>query len=121
MMAMAPLAMAPRSPFLLHRERSELRDSPELAHHIAWAYTRRPARRLLEETASALRRFDARTWDDMRLPATTWVVASRDTVLPPEHQVASAKHFDANVVEVDAQHSMVLEAPEAVNEILGSL
>ena len=121
MMAMAPMAMAPRSPFLLHRERSELRGSPEMAHHIAWAYTRRPARRVLEETASALRRFDARTWDDFLLPTTTWVVASRDNVLPPEHQVASADHFDADVVEVDAQHSMVLEAPEVVSKILGSL
>ena len=118
MMTMAPLAMAPRSPFLIHRERSELRDAPELADHIAWAYTRRPAHRLLDETAAALRRFDARRWTDLSLPPTTWVVATRDSVLDPEHQRASARHFDSDVVEVEAHHSLVVHAPGAVLEIL---
>lgn len=119
MMAMAPYAMAPRSPFLLRAERSDLRNTPHLAHHIAWAYTRRPSRRLLDETATALSRFDARDWVDLGLPAdTTWVIAKQDSILAPEHQIASARHFNATVLEVDAQHSMVVQAPEAVLEIL---
>ena len=118
MMAMAPYAMAPRSPFLLHTERSELRDTQHMAEHIAWAYTRRPVRRLLDETAAALRRFDARDWTDLTLPPTTWVVTSQDSVLAPEHQHASARHFDATVVEVEAQHSMVVQSPAAVLRIL---
>lgn len=119
MMAMAPYAMAPRSPFLLRAERSDLRNTPHVAHHIAWAYTRRPGRRLLDETAAALSRFDARGWDDLGLPAdTTWVVATQDSILAPEHQIASAYHFKAGLVEVDAQHSMVVQAPDVVLEIL---
>lgn len=119
MMAMAPYAMAPRSPFLLRAERSDLRNTPDVAHHIAWAYTRRPGRRLLDETATALSRFDARKWSDLSLPPdTTWVVAKQDTILAPENQLASARHFAATVIEVDAQHSLVVQAPQAVLEIL---
>jgi pimeloyl-ACP methyl ester carboxylesterase len=118
MMALAPYAMAPRSPFLIRTERAELLDSPHLAHHIAWAYTRRPERRLLDETAGALRRFDARDWADLALPPTTWVVATGDGVLAPDHQIASARHFGVEVLEVDAEHSMVVQAPEVVLEIL---
>ena len=119
MMAMAPYAMAPRSPLLLRAERSDLRNTPHLAHHIAWSYTRRPTRRLLDETAAALSRFDARNWSDLTLPPqTTWVVAKQDSILAPEYQLASARHFAATIVEVDAQHSMVVQAPEAVIDIL---
>jgi len=118
MMAVAPYAMAQHSPFLLHNERAEFRLTPALAGQIAWAYTRRPAHRLLDETAAALRRFDAREWTDLALPPTTWVVATRDGVLAPEHQLASAHHFGAEVVEVDAQHSIVVQTPEAVLGII---
>lgn len=119
MMAMAPYAMAPRSPFLLRAERSDLRNAPHVAHHIAWAYTRRPPRRLLDETAAELSRFDAREWSDLDLPRrVTWVVAGQDSILAPEYQRASARRFAATVVEVDAQHSMVVQAPEAVIAIL---
>ena len=118
MMAMAPYAMAPGSPFLMRAEHAELRLAPDRAHQIAWSYTRRPARRLLDETASALSRFDARNWTDLTLPPTTWVVATHDGVLAPEHQISSARHFDARVVEVDAQHSMVVQSPGAVLELL---
>lgn len=117
-MAMAPYVMAQSSPILMHRQRAELRNSPERAHHIAWAYTRRPAGRLLQETASELRRFDAREWPDFCMPPTTWVVTADDGVLSPDHQRASAEWFGADVVEVSAQHSLVVQAPEAVLEIL---
>jgi pimeloyl-ACP methyl ester carboxylesterase len=118
MMAMAPYAMAPHSPVLIHRRRTELRHTPELAEHLAWSYQDRPARRLLGETATALRHFDARHWNDLELPPATWVVAANDGVLAPEHQLASARHFAADVVVVDAQHSMVIESPNEVVEIL---
>jgi hypothetical protein len=118
MMALAPYVMAPRSPFLIRTERAELRQIPHLADQIAWAYTRRPARALLDETAHALRRFDARSWDDLSLPPTTWVVATDDGVLAPDHQRASARHFDVPVMEVAAEHSMVVQSPMAVLGIL---
>ncbi|MDH3539988.1 MAG: alpha/beta hydrolase [Acidimicrobiia bacterium] len=114
MMALAPYVMAPGSPFLIRTERAELRQIPQLADQIAWAYTRRPLRALLDETAQALRRFDARSWTDLSLPPTTWVVATEDGVLAPEHQLASARHFGVPVVEVAAQHSMVVQSPDAV-------
>jgi pimeloyl-ACP methyl ester carboxylesterase len=118
MMTLAPYVMAPRSPFLIRTERAELRQIPHLADHIAWAYTRRPARLLLDETAQALRRFDARDWPDLSLPPTTWVVATDDGVLAPEHQLASARHFGVPVLEVASQHSMVVQSPDTVLGIL---
>lgn len=76
-------------------------------------------RRLLEETAAELRRFDARGWADLKMPPATWVVATEDGVLSPDHQLASARHFDArDVIEVDAEHSLVVQAPQAVRVIL---
>ena len=111
MMAMAPYAMARGSPFLIHTARTELRDTDHMPEHIAWSYTRRPVRRLLDETASELRRFDAREWTDLSLPPTTWVVTTEDSVLSPEHQHASAEHFGAEVIEVEAQHSLVVQRP----------
>lgn len=120
-MAMAPYAMGGRSPILLQRQHAELRGAPDVAEHIAWAYSRRPVRRLLEETAAALSRFDAREWSDLTMPPTTWVVATRDGVLSADHQHTSARHFGADVVEVEAQHSMVLQAPEAVLAILSDV
>ena len=118
MMAMAPYVMAQSSPVLVHRQRAELRSSPERAHHIAWAYTRRPVGRLLQETAAELRRFDARRWDDLRMPPTTWVVATEDGVLSPEHQRASARWFNARMIELPLQHSMVVQDPAAALAIL---
>jgi pimeloyl-ACP methyl ester carboxylesterase len=119
MMAMAPYAMARRSPFLLHTQRSDLLDAPELAPHIAWAYTCRPMPRVMNEAAAALRHFDARKWKDLSLPPTTWVVSTRDSVLAPMHQVASARYFGADVVQLEAQHSMV-QARHNVLDVLAS-
>ena len=118
MMAMAPFVMAQYSPVFVHRQRAELRKAPEMAHHIAWAYTRRPVRRLLQETAAELRRFDARTWDDLEMPPTTWVVTADDGVLSPDHQRASARWFNAEMVEVPLQHSLVVQDPAAALAIL---
>jgi hypothetical protein len=41
-------------------------------------------------------------------------VAAEDGVLAPDHQRASARHFDVPVIEVAAQHSMVVQFPDAV-------
>lgn len=117
-LAMAPYAMAPRSPVLIHKELAELRHAPELAPHIAWAYGLRPLRHLLREAAVALSRFDSRGWTDLVPPSTVWVVATQDRVLSPAHQRASAALFGAEVVELDVEHSMLLQARE---QILGLL
>lgn len=118
MMAMAPYALAPGSPFLLHTQRAELRELPELAPYLAWAYSRRPTPRILAESASELRHFDARGWSDLSLPRTTWVVASDDGVLSPRHQRASAEQYATTMVEVEAQHSMVVQVPDKALEII---
>jgi hypothetical protein len=76
---------------------------------------------MLDETAAALRRFDARHWSDLALPRTTWVVATQDGVLAPEHQLASARHFGASVVELDANHAIVLSATSAVLDVLAEV
>jgi pimeloyl-ACP methyl ester carboxylesterase len=117
-LAVAPYAMAPGSPVLIHKEHAELRSAPDVAHHIAWAYAQRPLRRLLREAAAALRRFDARDWTDLALPPTTWVVAGKDRVLAPAHQRGSARHLGAEIVELDVEHSMIVPARTQVLEIL---
>jgi pimeloyl-ACP methyl ester carboxylesterase len=120
-LALAPYVMGNDSPVLIHRERAELRHSPHVAHHIAWAYAQRPLRPRLREAAAALRRFDARGWTDLTLPPTTWVVAGRDRVLAPGHQRASAYHFGAEVVELDVEHSKVVQAHPELLELLDSV
>ena len=120
-LAMAPYLLANGSPVLIHREHAELRHAPEVASHIAWAYTQRPLRPRLREAAAALVRFDARGWTDLELPDTTWVVAGRDRVLAPGHQRSSARHFGAAMVELDVEHSMVVTAHRDLLEILDTV
>ena len=117
-LALAPYAMAPRSPVLLRTARADFRHAPHVAEHIAWSYTRRPHRRVLDATAVALRRFDARRWTDLSLPPSLWVVAGQDNVLAPEHQMASARHLGASVTVLDTQHSAVVMAPDEVASIV---
>ena len=61
MVAAAPYAMAQSSPLLMRAQRAETRRAPDQASRIAWEYAVRPPRRMLEEAAAELRRFDART------------------------------------------------------------
>jgi 3-oxoadipate enol-lactonase len=117
-LALAPWAMSPGSPVLLRKQLAELRQAPDLAHHIAWGYAQRPLRRLLAEAAAVLRRFDARGWTDLRLPPTTWVVTAKDRVVAPGHQRRSARHFGAEIVELDVDHSMIVPALDRVLEIM---
>jgi pimeloyl-ACP methyl ester carboxylesterase len=120
-LALAPYVMANGSPVLVRREHAELRQSPEVAHHIAWAYAQRPLRFRLREAAAALGRFDARGWSDLDLPPTVWVVAGRDRVLAPGRQRASARHCGAEVVELDVEHSMAVQAHPGLLEVLDSV
>jgi hypothetical protein len=120
-LAIAPYVMANGSPVLVHREHAELRQAPEVAHHIAWAYAQRPLRPRLREAAAVLRRFDARGWTDLHLPPTVWVVAGRDRVLAPLHQRASARHFGAEVVELDVEHSKVVQAHPELLQLLDTV
>jgi pimeloyl-ACP methyl ester carboxylesterase len=121
LLALAPYVMANGSPVLVHREHAELRQAPEVAHHIAWAYAQRPLRPRLREAAAVLRRFDARGWTDLHLPPTVWVVAGRDRVLAPLHQRASARHFGAEVVELDVEHSKVVQAHPELLQLLDTV
>jgi hypothetical protein len=68
-----------------------------------------------------LRRFDARGWTDLHLPPTVWVVAGRDRVLAPLHQRASARHFGAEVVELDVEHSKVVQAHPELLQLLDTV
>lgn len=117
-LALAPYAMAPRSPVLVRTARADFRHAPHIADQIAWAYTRRPHRRVLDDSAAALRRFDARKWDDLALPPALWVVAGQDGVLSPEHQIASARHLGVATTTIDAQHSAVVLAPDDVAAVV---
>ena len=120
-LALAPYVMANGSPVLIHREHAELRNAPQVAHHIAWAYAQRPHRPRLREAAAVLRRFDARGCTDLTLPPTIWVVAGRDRVLAPGHQRASARHFGAELLELDVEHSKVVQAHPDLLELLDSV
>ena len=119
--AMAPYLLANGSPVLIHRQHAELRHAPEVASHIAWAYTQRPLSGRLREASAALRRFDARGWTDLDLPDTTWVVAGRDRVLAPGHQRASARHCGAEMIELDVEHSMLVSAQRDLLDILDTV
>jgi pimeloyl-ACP methyl ester carboxylesterase len=118
MVATAPYLLAPTSPVLMGVFRAELRREPEQAGRIAWRYAVRPSRRVLEETAAELRRFDARKWADLNLPPATWLVTLEDGVMAPAHQRASARHFGIPTVDLPSDHPVVIRAPAAVADIL---
>lgn len=114
MVAAAPYLLAPASPVLVGVLRAELKRSPDQAGRIAWDYAARPTRRVLEETAAALRRFDARRWVGLDLPPATWLVTLQDGVIAAAHQRASARHFGARIVDLHADHPVVIRAPASV-------
>lgn len=113
-LAAAPYVMSRRSPVLINAKRAELRETPDQAGRIAWEYAARPSQRVLRQSAAELRRFDAREWDDLRLPPAVWVVAASDGVIHPRHQRASGELLGAVIVEMDSEHSLVTEAPDQV-------
>ena len=120
-LAAAPYVMAPRSPFVVRRQHREAAQTPSEAGRVVWEYAARPPRKLLEESARALRTFDATDWDSSQLPPMTWVVTSQDGVIDPDHQRWSAEVFGATIIEVESEHSIVLDRPQRVASILEDL
>lgn len=117
-LAAAPYVLAPASPVTLRRQFREMRATPTSATRVVWEYAARPSRHLLDETAAALRRFDARPWCENGMPPTTWVVTTRDGVIDARHQRASGRAMGATIVELIAEHSVVSAMPDDVLEIL---
>jgi len=118
MVAAAPYAMAQGSPILMRAQRAETRRAPDQASRIAWEYAVRPPRRILEEAAAELRRFDARRWDDLSLPPAVWVVTLDDGIIDPADQAASAQHLGIPTVDLPNDHPVVIQAPAALARII---
>lgn len=118
MMALAPYVMEPRSPIVTRTKLHDVSRHPQRAPQICWSYDCRPMLSLLREGAAALRKFDASTWSDLKLPNCHWVISTEDRVLPPHHQLVSARLFGARVHEIDAGHSIVMDAPKLVMDVL---
>jgi hypothetical protein len=70
------------------------------------------------ESALELRRFDARRWYRFERPPTTWVITSRDGIIPRSAQRLSADAFADHSVELPAEHSVVVEHPGHVRRII---
>jgi pimeloyl-ACP methyl ester carboxylesterase len=118
MVAAAPYAMAQNSPILMRAQRAETRRAPDQASRIAWEYAVRPPRRILEEAAAELRRFDARRWNDLSLPPAVWVVTLDDGIIDPADQAASARHLGIRTVDLPNDHPVVIQAPAALARII---
>jgi len=118
-LAAAPWALAPRSPILLRAESVELRSDPRAAGRVAWEYASRPSRQVLIEAAIELRRFDARRWGPLlHMPPTTFGITTRDGVIDPSDQRASALIFGCRMVDLPTDHSVVSLAPDSVMRLL---
>ncbi|HUP18235.1 MAG TPA: alpha/beta hydrolase [Acidimicrobiia bacterium] len=118
MVAAAPYAMAQGSPLLMRAQRAETRRAPDQASRIAWEYAVRPPRRILEEAAAELRRFDARRWEDLSLPPAVWIVTLEDGIIDPADQTASARHLGIPTVDLPNDHPVVIQAPAALARII---
>ena len=117
MAAAAPYLLAPASPITVGAQRARLRRDSEPAARTAEADLR-PSRRVLEESAIELKRFDARGWRGFRIPSGVWIVTLNDGVIAPDDQRSSASHFGIPVVELPSDHPVVMRDPEAVAGII---
>jgi hypothetical protein len=106
---------------MVRTQRNEARRMPDDTSRIAWEYAVRPDRQVLLDTAMELRRFDARRWTGLQMPPTTWVITTRDGVIDPADQHASAHMFARYRVELPTEHSVVIEAPDRVTRILDAV
>lgn len=98
-----------RSPFVLRDAWKRARISKR--EMVAWIFRNRPSRRVLNQSAAALTRFDL-SEVPMKLPGRTeWVVADADGVLPVEEQLASARRHGVSVRRIDSTHAVALEHP----------
>ena len=118
MVAAAPYALARNSPILMRAQRAETRRAPDQADRIAWEYAMRPPRRVLEEAAGELRRFDARKWADLSLPPAVWIVTLDDGVIDPDDQRASARHLGIPTIDLRSDHPVVIQAPKDLASII---
>lgn len=113
-LAAAPWVLGAESPYLLRPLLDELNEFPDRQPELVWRYSLRPSRRVLAESAAALRRFDSRPWAAEVVPEdVTWLVPTGDRVVDPAVQRASARLCSATVVEVPAApHSFFFDHPE---------
>jgi len=51
----------------------------------------------------------------------TWMVTMADGIIDPDEQLTSARLFTDVIVEVDAEHSVVMDHPEIVAPFLEKL
>jgi len=119
-LAAAPFLMSKRSPLLIRSQRNEVRNRPYAARHIAWSYACRPPVAVNRQSAAALRQFDARLWTHSEFPPITWVVTTEDGIIDPRHQRASARLFGAELVEMLAGHSIVIDHPDRIVDVIES-
>lgn len=116
--AAAPYVLSQDSPILIGFHRAEARRDPMRADRMAWEYSLRPSRAILTDSAHALRRFDARPWTDLTLPPTLWVVTTKDGVVNPADQLASARHLGVPSVSVVSHHSEFIRDPAPMANII---
>lgn len=119
--AAAPYLFAPRSPIVTAAMRQETRRSPGSRMEVTRSYGLRPSRRVLGEAAMELRGFDARMWEGFDTPPIVWAVTNNDGVINPADQVASGHHFEARVVGLDADHSVIMTHPRELMATIESL
>lgn len=118
MVAAAPYLLAPKSPIVTGAMRAEAKRDPDRAAHVEREYATRPTRQVLAATAAELRRFDARTWEDLSIPHGVWLVTAEDRVVPPDDQRASARHFGIPTVDIASDHPAAMRAPNEIAEII---
>ena len=118
MVAAAPYALSQNSPLIMRAQRAETRKAPDQAERIAWEYAMRPPRRVLEEAAGELRRFDARKWSDLSLPPSVWIVTLDDSVIDPADQKASADFFGIPTIDFHNDHPVMVQAPADLARII---
>ena len=116
--AAAPYLFAPTSPIVKSAMRAEAKRDPDRAAQVEREYAMRPTRQVLTQTASELRRFDARKWKGLSIPNAVWIVTVEDGVVSPDDQRASARHFGIPVIDLASDHPAVRRAPGEVSEII---
>lgn len=105
-----------RSPFILQETWRRARVTKR--EMVAWIFRHRPSRRVLNQSAVALMRFDLST-ADIRLPeGSEWIVAGADTVIPVAKQIDSANRHGLPITELDASHAVTLEHPAELARLL---
>lgn len=116
--AAGPYVLGPRSPIVKGAMRAEMKLDPTRATQVAKGYAMRPARKVLMETASELKRFDARQWPDLTIPEAVWIITAEDGVISPEDQWSSADHFGIRSVEIASDHPAPTAVPRRISEII---